>query len=198
MSVSLTLMREPVTVTVMGITMTLKRLTTPELHVARQRALSLVRSPERLIQLVERLGLWPRDERGRRRPSSAWTKNADVLLGLGHFVGVVECALSAISAWDAVDDNGAPLPVSREALCLIEAFETDLLEQMQKAAMLLAREGKGFGPSPNGSTGSAPMASARNTATDAAPSTGPAPEASLASAASSAPRASTRRKPSKG
>lgn len=179
-----------------GATITLRRLPSPELQAARAAALALVRDHAKLVALVDRHDVWPRDKvTGRRRKVDDFTKDPLVMMGLGEWIGAVECGLRSIEAWTGFADvAGAPAPVTREVLevlFLSEPFMDQVLPLMDRAAQLLVIEGNGSRGSPTGSMAK-PRNRTRATATTAESVRAPAPTASPAPADGSVPKSSTR------
>lgn len=180
-----------------GATVTLRRLPSPDLQAARAAAMALVRDHAALIRLIDRHDVWPRDRvTGRRRKVDDFTADALVMMGLGEWIAAVECGLRAIESWTGfAGADGAPLPVTREALevlFLSEPFLDQVLPLMDRAAQILVIEGNASRGSPNGSTAKPPIRT-RATATVAENAPAPAPPASPGRTGVSAPKSGTRR-----
>lgn len=179
-----------------GVTITLRRLPSPELQAARSAAMSLIRDSSKLVELIDHHDIWPRDANGRRRKVKDFTEDPLVMTGLGEWVAAVECGLRSIAAWTGMlDERGQPLPVSREALevlFLSEPFLDQVMSLMDRSSQILVTEGNVSGASPIGSSAS-PLPRTPATAKTAASAATPAPRASPAATESSAPNRKTRR-----
>lgn len=188
--IRISLNREPVMVPLSGAfagcTVTLRRLTSNEFAEATAAALATLRDTGKLVELLEHYDLRPPG-----RKIKALLDDAGFMMGIGQWLGAVECGVRAISGWTGfTDDTGAPIPPSREALeagFLSKPLMDQVLPRIDAAAQLLAIEGKGSGPSPNGSPALAPTASALTTATTAESAASPAPTADPDAAASFVP-----------
>ena len=147
--------RDPVTVPLKppyaGVTVTFKRLTTPDYGEARQAAHAILRDDAALINLLVKHDLLP--EGGVK----AWKrmKDKDVLAyaafisGIGVWLGAVECAVRGVLSWTGVvDKKRRPVPVDREALevmMLDEALSSLLMSELDQAARILLIEGEPCG-----------------------------------------------------
>lgn len=144
--VCITLDREPRTYPLdapfAGCSVTLKRLPSPVFAEAYAAAAAILKDQGRLAILLETWDLRPPG-----RPLRALFQDAGFMAGIGEWLGVVECACRAISDWSGfADDAGRPLPVTREALealCLNQAFLDQVRARIDRAAVLVAAEGKG-------------------------------------------------------
>jgi hypothetical protein len=180
--IRISLNREPVTVPLSGAftgcTVTLRRLTSNEFAEATSAAQARLRDSSKLVELLEEHGLRPKG-----RKIKALLGDVEFMLGIGQWLGAVECGVRAISGWTGfADETGAAIDPSRpvlEAVFLSKPFMDQVLPQIDAAAQLLAIEGKGSGVSPNGSPAHAPTASPLNTAVAVGPARSPARRASL-------------------
>ncbi len=199
--IRISLNREPVTVPLTGAftgcTVTLRRLTSNEFAEANAAAQAILRDSSQLFELLEEHGLRPSG-----RKVKALLADVNFMMGIGIWLGAVECGVRAISDWTGfTDEGGAPIKPERavlQAAFMSKPFLDQVLPRIDAAAQLLAVEGKDSGPSPSGSPARAPTASALNIATTAGSAPSPAPPASPAEPESSAPRPRTRRTPPKG
>lgn len=195
---------EPLRGAFAGCTVTFRRLTSNEFAEAHAAAQAIVKDSSRLVELLEEYDL-------RRDGQKIKAALADVqfMMGIGEWIGAVECGIRAISAWSGFfDDDGQPIPVPGpkasaeekarfrrvlEVCFLSKPFMDQVLPRIDAAAQLLAVEGKDFGASLSGSPAPAPTASAPTTAKTAGSAPSRAPTASPASPAASAPRSKTPR-----
>lgn len=202
MTVVIALNREPMTFPLTGgfegCTVTLRRLTSNEFAEARNAALALLADKGALFTLLEEMDLRPK---GRRMGDLI--KDAQFMAGVGEWLGAVECGVKAISAWtgfmDGTGPDAQPLPVTREVLqaaFLNEHLMRQVTPLIDRAANLVVQEGKGSGPSPNGSPARGRTASAPTTVTAAPAAESPAPRVSRGRAPGrSARRPKTRPEP---
>ena len=194
MAIVLSTLTAPVTVDLSevlpGVTVRLKRLTSPEFRAAQDRAMAAVR----------RLGAGEEVAADYNLPFVNRLSPAEMAQA-GHHLGLVEVAQAAILGWTGVLlEDGSPAPVDRDTLSVFmlhhEAASRLSLE-ITKAARILRvspdptdpTEGNGSGPSPDGSTATRP-------GTTEAPTTAAAvmTPASLAPAAGQDASAATARK----
>lgn len=194
---------EPLRGAFAGCTVTLRRLTSNEFAEASTAAQAIVRDASRLVVLIEEHDLRPEG-----RKIKALLEDAQFMMGVGEWLGAVECGIRAISAWSGfVGDDGRPIPVPgpkasdedkahwrrvMEAAFLSRPFMDQVLPRIDAAAQLLAVEGKGSGVSPSGSPAPAPTASAPTTATTAESAPSRAPTASPAEPGAGVRRSSMR------
>lgn len=210
--IRISLNREPVTVPLTGAftgcTVTLRRLTSNEFAEASAAARALLRDSSKLVELLEEYGL-----RREGQKLKAALADVDFMMGVGEWLGGVECGVRAISAWSGFcDDDGRPIPVPGvgaspearamwrrvlEAAFLSKPFLDQVVPRIDAAAQLLAVEGKGSGVSPNGSPAPAPTASPLNTAPTAGSATSRALPVSPVETESSARKPKTPRPRSK-
>lgn len=144
--------REPVTVTLKppygDVTVTLKRLTTADYGEARQATHNTLRNDAALINLLVKHDLLPDGgvKAWKRMKDEDVLAYAAFLSGIGVWLGAVECAIRGVQSWTGiVDGEGQPAPVDREnleTLMLDEALSTAFMEELDKAARILFREGE--------------------------------------------------------
>lgn len=142
-----------------AVTVTVRRLRSPEWATAKDAALSILRNDAELLNLLVKHDLLPAGGvRGwKRMKDEDPTAYAAFLTGVGMWLTAVECGLVGITAWTGIDtEDGKPAPVEREVLeglLLDEALSDQLMQVMTEAARLFIAEGEPFGASPNGSSG---------------------------------------------
>lgn len=146
------------------VTITARRLRSPEWDSARDAAQAILRNDAELLNLLVKHDLLPKSGvRGwKRMKDNDPVAYAQYLIGIGMWLTSVECALAGVIAWTGIkDDNGDPAPIDREVLevlLLDEALSDQILGVVTEAARLLITEGEPFGASPNGSSGPGKMA----------------------------------------
>jgi len=178
-----------------GVSVTLRRLTAPQLAVANARAQDAVRQLAGGLASINDYGL-----------DSLNPLSPEEMLQAGHLIGSVETALAALISWRGISlEDGSPAPITRQTLSILlqaEAIDHALRAEITAACRILTvtadpadpTEGNGSGPSPAGSTATRPdMTAAPATAPDVGPPTPPAPAASPAPPAATAPRSPTPR-----
>lgn len=200
MAIIVQLMREPVTVDLVGayagVGVTLRRLTTPQFQNCQNRALAILSDGAALTTVLVRHGLCETGadvKRALNDPAFA--------AGFGAWLGEVECGIEAISAWTGIKtETGEPAPLARdrskiagvvepvdpadllareviETMFLDQHFRSQVSRQIDMAARILAIEGKGSGLSETGTAGAAPTAEGLNGVSDAPPAAKDAPPA---------------------
>ncbi|MBJ7485963.1 hypothetical protein [Brevundimonas sp.] len=157
------LIREPVTVPLTGayagVTVTLRRLTTPDYAEAQQAAQAIIQDESKLLPLLIEHGLLPEGKlkAWKRKKETDPISYARFLTGVAMWVGAVECGVKGIDSWTGIlGEDRKPAPVHRdviEVLMLDEHFSSQVTAELDKAARILAIEGKPSGVSPTGSSG---------------------------------------------
>lgn len=131
-----------------GVTVTVRRLRSPEWDTARDRALAIVRNDAELLNLLVKYDLLPEGGvRGwKRMKDDAPVEYARFIIGISMWLTAVECALVGVQSWTGIEiDGGVPAPVDRsvlEALLLDEALSEQLMSVLTEAARLLVVEGE--------------------------------------------------------
>ncbi len=182
-----------------GVSVTLRRLTSPQLALAHARAQDAVRQLGAGMVSAGEYGL-----------DSLNPLSPQEMLQAGHLIGAVETAMAALVSWRGIClEDGSPAPINRQTLSILlqaEAIDRVLRAEITAACRILAvttepkdpTEGNGSGPSPAGSTAIRPdMTAAPTTAPAARPPTPPAPAANPARRAATVPRSRTPRAPRK-
>ncbi len=147
------LSREPVTVSLtgayVGVTVTLRRLTTPDYAEAQQAAQAIIQDESKLLPLLIEHGLLPEGKlkNWKRMKTSDPARYAAFLSGVAVWVGAVECGVKGIDAWTGIlgEDRKTPAPLCREVLevlMLDDHFSSQVTSELDKAARILAIEGK--------------------------------------------------------
>lgn len=162
MSVRVSLKQGPVTKPLRypyaDVTITARRLRSPEWDSARDAAQAILRNDAELLNLLVKHDLLPEGGvRGwKRMKDTNPVAYAQYLIGIGMWLTSVECALVGVIAWTGINtEDGAPAPIDREileVLLLDEALSDQILSVVTEAAQLLIVEGEPFGASPNGSS----------------------------------------------
>ncbi len=144
--------REPVTVALtgpyVGVTLTLKRLTTADYSEARQAAQAIVQDESKLLPLLVEHDLLPdgKVKAWKGLKTSDPMRYAAFISGVATWVSAVECGVMGITGWTGVaDEAGSPAIVSREALevlMLDDTFSGQAMAQLDQAARIIASEGK--------------------------------------------------------
>lgn len=124
-----------------GCTVTLRRLTSNEFAEAEAAAKAILQDRGKLYELLEEHDLRPPGKKIR-----TLGEDPMFLMGVGEWLAAVECGVRAITAWTGfLDADGGPLPVDRRALeaaFLNEPFLKQVLPEIDRAAVLVAVEGK--------------------------------------------------------
>ncbi|WP_438853169.1 hypothetical protein [Brevundimonas nasdae] len=130
------------------ISVTVRRLRTPEWEGAREAAQAILRNDAELLPLLAQHDLLPKE--GVR----AWRQMKDqnpaeytrYLIGISMWLTAVECALVAVTAWSGVQlEDKTPAPVTREVLevlLLDQAISDQIMAVVTEAARLLYVEGE--------------------------------------------------------
>lgn len=140
------------------VTITARRLRTPEWDSARDAAQAILRNDADLLNLLVKHDLLPKGGvRGwKRMKDNDPVAYAQYLIGIGMWLTAVECALVGVADWTGIKtEDGVPAPIERdvlEVLLLDEALSDQILGVVTEAAQLLIVEGEPFGASPNGSS----------------------------------------------
>jgi len=133
------------------VTVTVRRLRTPEWESARDAAQAILRDDAELLNLLVKHDLLPKGGvRGwKRMKDDDPVAYAQYLIGIGMWLAAVEAALIGVEAWAGIEiDTGVPAPVDREVLevlLLDEALSDQLMAVLTEAARLLIVEGEPFG-----------------------------------------------------
>lgn len=191
MGVRVSVSREPVVEPLRGplegVTLTVRRLTTPDFSRCQQAVMSLLKDKGALAIILTRHELVTTAKDLKRAQT-------DPAFQAGYAVWLtsVECAMAGIVDWDGVsgDDGGkAPLVkdltlaagiaepedphalaarITMETLMLDQVFEGQAMAAVNRSARLLAIEGNGSGLSANGSAAAAPKTTEGPTGASAA------------------------------
>ena len=201
MAIVLSTLTAPVTVdlgdVLPGVTVRLKRLTSPEFRAAQDRAVAAVR----------RLGAGEEVAATYNLPFVNRLSPAEMAQA-GHHLGLVEVAQAAILGWTGVLlEDGAPAPVNLDTLSVFMLHQeaaSRLSLEITKAARILRvtsdpsdpTEGNGSGPSPAGSTATRPgTTEVQTTAAAVMTPASPAPVAVEDNPAATARKSRTPRSP---
>lgn len=182
-----------------GVSLTLRRLTAPELAEARDATVSILREARKGLEALKPYGLDGADAAGQRLNPA----DPDQMIRAGTLVGGVEIAVRAIQAWTGItlDEAGTLAPISRETLSILlqdDAIQRRIMKEVEAAARILVTEGNASGPSPAGSSATRPVTKAAPpTAGTAGGSKSRARAASRAAPAPTAPKSKAPRKPSR-
>lgn len=167
-----------------SVSVTLRRLRSPEWEAAREAAQTVLRNDGKLLPLLVEHDLLPEGgvKGWKRMRDGDPFQYAVFLTGIAMWLTAVECGLAGIESWAGVasDHNGTPAPVSREmleVLMLDDQFSQQVMALLTEASVLVILEGKPSGASPNGSSEPAKTASAPTTAPTASRSRRRAPRA---------------------
>ena len=139
-------------------TVTVRRLRSPEWASAKDAALNILRNDAELLNLLVKHELLPAGGvRGwKRMKDTDPAAYAAFLTGVGMWLTAVECALVGVSSWTGIDtEDGHAAPITREVLeglLLDEALSDQLMHVLTEAARLFIVEGEPFGASPAGSS----------------------------------------------
>ncbi|MCA0366809.1 MAG: hypothetical protein LCH57_01940 [Proteobacteria bacterium] len=134
-----------------ALTITARRLRSPEWDSARDAAQAILRDDAALLNLLVKHDLLPPGGvRGWKRLKDADPAGyARFLTGIGLWLTAVECALVGLSAWSGVaGEDGADAPITREVLevlLLDGALSDQIMAILTEAARLLVVEGEPFG-----------------------------------------------------
>lgn len=140
------------------VTITARRLRSPEWDSAREAAQKILRDDAELLNLLVKHELLPEGGvRGwKRMKDNDPVAYAQYLIGIGMWLTAVECALVGVIEWTGIDtEDGKPAPIDRdilEVLLLDEALSDQILGVVTEAAQLLIVEGERSGASLNGSS----------------------------------------------
>lgn len=133
------------------VTITARRLRSPEWDTARDRALATVRDDAALLNLLAKHDLLPAGGvRGwKRMKDDDPVAYAQFMVGISMWLTSVECALVGVEAWSGINgDDGKPAPLTRdvmEVLLLDEALSDQIMGVVTEAARLLIVEGEPSG-----------------------------------------------------
>lgn len=131
-----------------SVTVTVRRLRSPEWDSARHAAHSILQDDARLLELLIKHELLP--EGGVRGWKRIKDKDpvayAEYLVGISMWLAAVEAALIGVESWTGIStEDGVLAPISRdvmEALMLDEALSDQIMAVLTEAALLLVREGE--------------------------------------------------------
>lgn len=171
MTVRISLMREPVAVTLAppfdSVRLVLRRLTSPEFAICRHRALTLIADREAVLIILHRNGLLQTGGDAVRA-----FEDANFRAGWAEWLAAIECFIAAVDTIEGVSfgEPGAekPLALPRdrtriagvadpldpadlevrlavEQLLLNEALQRQITAEIDAAARLMVAEGKGSG-----------------------------------------------------
>lgn len=174
----ISLLREPVEVDfsdlLPGVKMVLRRLTSMDFALARDRAESAVKSLGGGIATAHAYGLDSADAVGTHLNLT----DAEMMLRIGGLVASVEIAMLAIESWSGITIEGGKTAAIERALLtqllMEDAVETRLLAEVTRLARIVLLEKKDWPASQNGSATGDATGSAQNTVGDAPNSISPA------------------------
>lgn len=154
------------------VSLTLRRLRTPEWESAREAAQAILRDDGKLLPVLIEHDQLPAGgvKAWKRMRDNDPIQYALFLTGIAMWLTAVECGLTGIESWSGVasDSKGEiPAPVSREVLevlMLDDQFSSQVMALLTEASVLVILEGKPSGASPNGSSEPEKTASAPTTA----------------------------------
>lgn len=154
-----------------SVSVTLRRLRSPEWEAAREAAQAVLRDDGKLLPLLVEHDLLPDGgvKGWKRMRDDAPIQYAVFLTGIAMWLTAVECGLAGIESWTGVatDSTGSIAPVSRdmlEVLMLDDQFSQQVMALLTEASVLVILEGKPSGASLNGSSELEKTASAPTTA----------------------------------
>lgn len=133
------------------VTITARRLRSPEWDTAREKALAIVRNDAELLNLLVKHELLPEGGvRGWKRMKDddpvAYTQ---FIVGVSMWLTAVECALVGVSAWAGIEvEAGVTAPITRDVLEVVlldDALSDQIMAVVTEAARLLIVEGEPFG-----------------------------------------------------
>ena len=133
------------------VTITARRLRSPEWDTARDRALAIVRNDAELLNLLVKHELLPEGGvRGwKRMKDDDPVAYAQFIVGVSMWLTAVECALISVTAWAGIEvEKGVVAPITREVLEVVlldEALSDQIMAVLTEAARLLIVEGEPFG-----------------------------------------------------
>ena len=133
------------------VTVTARRLRSPEWDTARDRALAIVRNDAELLNLLVKHELLPEGGvRGwKRMKDDDPVAYSQFMMGVSMWLMAVECALVGVSAWSGIEiGEGVPAPITREVLEVVlldEALSDQIMAVLTEAARLLIVEGEPYG-----------------------------------------------------
>lgn len=162
MTVVVSLLKGPVTRPLpppyAGVTVTLRRLRSPEWQSAYEAAMTTLRDDAALLNLLVEHDLLPDGsvKRWKRMKDFEPLEYAEFLAGVGQWLSAVECSLKGLVEWKGLSLlGGAPAPVTREVLevlLLDDALRGAVMSVLTEAGRLLIVEGEPSGASLNGSS----------------------------------------------
>lgn len=135
-----------------NVTVTVKRLRTPEWEAAREAAQAIVRDDAKLWPLLVEHDLLPKGglKALKRQRETDPLEYLAALSGIVVWLTSVECALAGLLSWEGIKDQatGKDMPVTREvleALLLDDRMSGQLMAILTDVARLLVIEGKPSG-----------------------------------------------------
>ncbi|MBD3571703.1 hypothetical protein EJ082_01760 [Brevundimonas diminuta] len=135
-----------------SMTVTVRRLRTPEWEGARDAAQAILRDDGKLLPLLMEHELLPDGgvKALRHMREKSPLQYAVFLSGIGLWLTAVECALVGLISWEGVVDEGTrkPAPITREVLQVLlldDRMSDQLMNILTEAARLLIVEGKPSG-----------------------------------------------------
>lgn len=155
MTVRVSLKTGPVTKTLRapysGVTITVRRLRSPEWDSARERAQAIVRNDADLLNLLAKHDLLPNGSlrEWKRLKDKDPVRYAEFIIGIAMWLTAVECALVGVVEWSGIEvEKGIAAPLDREVLEVVlldEALSDQIMGVLTEAARLLIIEGEPSG-----------------------------------------------------
>lgn len=155
MTVRVSLKTGPVTKTLRapysGVTVTVRRLRSPEWDSARERAQAIVRNDADLLNLLAKHDLLPNGSlrEWKRLKDKDPVRYAEFIIGIAMWLTAVECALVGVVEWTGIEvEKGVTAPLDREVLEVVlldETLSDQIMGVLTEAARLLIIEGEPSG-----------------------------------------------------
>ena len=155
MTVRVSLKTGPVTKTLRapysGVTVTVRRLRSPEWDSARERAQAIVRNDADLLNLLAKHDLLPNGsmKEWKRLKDKDPVRYAEFIIGIAMWLTAVECALVGVVQWTGIEvEKGVTAPLDREVLEVVlldEALSDQIMGVLTEGARLLIIEGGASG-----------------------------------------------------
>lgn len=130
------------------VTVTARRLRTPEWDSARERAQAIIRDDAALLNLLVKHELLPNGslKEWKRLKDREPIRYAQYLMGVAMWLTAVECALIGVTGWTGIEvEKGVTAPLDREVLEVVlldEALSDQIMGVVTEAARLLIVEGE--------------------------------------------------------
>ena len=130
------------------VTITARRLRTPEWDSARERAQAIIRDDAELLNLLAKHELLPNGslKEWKRLKDREPGRYAQYLIGVAMWLTAVECALVGVTGWTGIEvEKGVTAPLDREVLEVVlldEALSDQIMGVVTEAARLLIVEGE--------------------------------------------------------